>query len=79
MVGGEQLKLLGRPAEALSMRRIESKHQITGIHVARGRMVVTIDGRRHDFDLAQLSPRLARATPHEQATVEVSPAGYGLH
>jgi hypothetical protein len=38
-----------------------------------------IDGCRHTFELARLSPRLAHGTPREQAAIEVSPSGYGLH
>jgi hypothetical protein len=43
------------------------------------RMGFTVDGRRHEVDLAKESRRLATATPEHLRRYELSPTGYGIH
>jgi hypothetical protein len=41
-------------------------------------MILLIDGVRREFDLAEISPRLADADDAARAHFEISPSGYGI-
>jgi hypothetical protein len=55
------------------------KREVTHLRVDAGKLEMTVDGRRYQFELSKYSRRLALGTPQEQAAVRLSPASYGLH
>jgi hypothetical protein len=38
-----------------------------------------VDGKEYSFALKDISQRLAKASPSQRATYEISPSGYGIH
>ena len=58
---------------------IETKHLIKVISAEEERLVLEIDGKTVSADWRALSSRLAEAPEVARKTIEVSPAGYGLH
>jgi len=54
-------------------------HEIEKILFENEVMVLTVDGKEYSFVLADISRRLAKATPAERAAYEISPSGYGIH
>lgn len=54
-------------------------HDIQSIVLREDRLVLTVDGRVHTVPLAEVSARLAAASPAERERFEVSPSGYGIH
>jgi len=54
-------------------------HEVTDVKVCAGKLYLSVDGRDYVFQLANVSQRLAAASEAESATLEVSPAGYGIH
>jgi len=54
-------------------------HDIQELSFEDGRMRLQVDGREYTFDLADISPRLLRASPEECMGYEISPSGYGIH
>ncbi len=58
---------------------MKKHHLVSQVAIQRGRLLLTVDGRRLAFPLRALSRRLAAAKPAEAAVFEVSPSGYGIH
>ncbi len=54
-------------------------HEVGRVEFAGGKILLEIDGRAEEYDLASVSPALAGASALEQRTFEVSPSGYGIH
>jgi len=54
-------------------------HDIREVKWSGATLEMVVDGRRYRFDAAQLSNRLARATPQQRGAFEISPSGYGIH
>ena len=54
-------------------------HDVTNVVVNDGKLRLTVDGKDYAVSLEAVSPRLATASPDDQARVEISPSGYGLH
>jgi hypothetical protein len=67
--------------ERVSAGETEMKkhHEIGNILMKDDALIVTVDGKEHSFVTAEISPRLAKATPAERAAYEISPSGYGIH
>jgi hypothetical protein len=58
---------------------MDNAHDVEAITIAGTAMSLRVDGREYEIDLAEVSERLAEATPEQRAHYEVSPAGYGIH
>jgi NAD(P)H-hydrate repair Nnr-like enzyme with NAD(P)H-hydrate epimerase domain len=54
-------------------------HEVTEIRFRDEELIVVADGQERAFLLADVSPRLAAASPQERECFEVSPCGYGVH
>lgn len=54
-------------------------HEVTEIRFRDEELIVVADGQERAFPLADVSPRLAAASPEERERFEVSPSGYGIH
>ena len=59
--------------------KMKKYHQVSGIEISGGVLHLTVDGTKIEKELEQISPALARASSAEQAELEVSPSGYGIH
>ncbi len=42
-------------------------------------MLLKVDGKEYEIDIAKQSKRLAMATQENKERFEISPAGYGIH
>ena len=58
---------------------MDKAHDVDGVSFLGTALVLRVDGREYRVDIADVSERLARATPAQRARFEVSPAGYGIH
>jgi hypothetical protein len=58
---------------------MDKAHDIQSIHVSGTTLLLQVDGKRYEIDLAAQSQRLAKATPEQRKRFEVSPTGYGIH
>ena len=55
-------------------------HDVQGVMVDnQGYLRLEIDGKVFSFLLAEISERLAEASPDQQQIFQVSPSGYGIH
>ncbi len=54
-------------------------HDIQGITFTGEEMILKVDDGEYRFSLADVSKPLAKATPTEKETYELSPSGYGIH
>ena len=54
-------------------------HEVDKVAFAQDTLTLTVDGRKYTFPLADISKRLADASPAEREKYEISPAGYGIH
>ena len=53
-------------------------HTVEKISFSGDLMILDVDARRVKFDLHQVSPLLAAASPVQRMRYEVSPSGYGV-
>jgi hypothetical protein len=58
---------------------MDKAHNVQKIEMAGSTMVLHVDGKKYEIDIAQCSERLAAATQQQRENFEVSPAGYGIH
>lgn len=54
-------------------------HDVRNISVSGTRILMTVDGKQYEVELAQHSKSLAEATQTQRDNFVVSPAGYGIH
>ena len=54
-------------------------HFVENITVKDRKLSLDIDGKRHTFELDEVSKLLAEASIEEVSIFEVSPSGYGIH
>lgn len=54
-------------------------HEVTDISFTDSTMKIIIDGKEYEYDLAQISSRLASASKSDQQNYDISPSGYGIH
>jgi hypothetical protein len=54
-------------------------HDVQKIELAGSTMILHVDDKRYEVDIARCSQRLAAATQQQREHFEVSPAGYGIH
>jgi hypothetical protein len=58
---------------------MDRAHDVRDVSLSGTVLQLTVDGTRHEIDLAGHSSRIANATAEERAHFEVSPTGYGIH
>ena len=58
---------------------MDKAHDVQSVTLKGATMVLRVDGRRYEVDLAKQSERLAKATQRQREQFEVSPSGYGIH
>jgi hypothetical protein len=58
---------------------MDKAHDVEAAAVAGRILRLRVDGQEYRIDLAEVSDRLAAATPRQRAHYEISPAGYGIH
>ena len=58
---------------------MKKHHKIGRIAFVGDTLVLGVDGKEYKFRLADISDRLAKASPEKREKYEVSPAGYGIH
>ena len=54
-------------------------HEVEKIAFINKALTITVDSKKYIFPLADISKRLANASPAEREKYEISPAGYGIH
>lgn len=54
-------------------------HDVRNLKFLDDRLLIEIDGEERMFSLNDISKKLAKASPLERTTYEVSPSGYGIH
>lgn len=54
-------------------------HEVSDARIVDGVLTMSVDGRKMQVSLRELTPRLAAASAHELAVFEISPSGYGIH
>lgn len=68
---------MGRMAE--KVESMKKYHEIAGIEFTDSAMILTVDGKRHEFRLEEVSELLSKASKPERNNFVVSPSGYGIH
>ena len=58
---------------------MDKAHEVTNVTLSGKFLKLKVDGKKFKIDLAEQSPRLAKATQVERNHFEVSPTGYGIH
>ena len=58
---------------------MQKMHDVQKLWFEDDRLHLQVDGTEHTFDLADISPRLLRASAEERLRYEISPSGYGIH
>ncbi|MBU1371449.1 MAG: DUF2442 domain-containing protein [Bacteroidetes bacterium] len=54
-------------------------HQIQNIDFQNEMLLIDVDGRHYQFQLKEISSKLANATDVERNFYKVSASGYGIH
>ncbi len=54
-------------------------HEVSDIQFTDETLIIKIDGRRYEFQLPEISEKLANASAVERNRYEISPSGYGIH
>jgi hypothetical protein len=54
-------------------------HKIKKVSFVKDNLILGVDGKEYKFRLADISERLAKASPEKREKYEISPAGYGIH
>ena len=54
-------------------------HEVEKVAFVKEKLTLKVDGKQYTFSLADISKRLADASPVEREKYEISPAGYGIH
>ena len=58
---------------------MDKAHDIQKVAFVGTTMLLHVDGKKYEIDIAEWSGRLATATQDQRERFEVSPAGYGIH
>ena len=58
---------------------MDKAHDVQSIAFSGTILLLRVDGRSHEIDVARLSEHLAQATQEQRDNFEVSPTGYGIH
>jgi hypothetical protein len=52
--------------------------QIENLEFKEGNLLIEIDGKKHEFQLSEVSKRLLNASTIERNFYKISPSGYGI-
>ena len=58
---------------------MDKAHEVARVSFSGDRMLLSVDGREFEIDIARHSKKLAEASPAQRERSVVSPAGYGIH
>lgn len=58
---------------------MDKAHEVERVSFSGARMLLSVDGREFEVDIARHSRKLAEASPAERGNFVVSPSGYGIH
>ena len=58
---------------------MDRAHEVERVSFSGDRMLLSVDGREFEIDIARHSKRLAEASPAQRERFAVSPSGYGIH
>lgn len=58
---------------------MDKAHEIQKVAFVGTTMLLHVDGKKYEIDIAKWSGRLATATQDQRERFEVSPSGYGIH
>lgn len=58
---------------------MDKAHEVTSLEVRGAILVLQVDGKAYEINVAKHSKRLAVATSAERMNCEISPTGYGIH
>lgn len=58
---------------------MDKAHEVERVSFSGARMLLSVDGREFEIDIARHSKRIAEASPAEREKFVVSPSGYGIH
>jgi hypothetical protein len=59
--------------------KMKKYHKIEDMQIEEKTMSMKIDGKRHTYKFAEISPKLAGAPLSKRMNFEVSASGYGIH
>lgn len=54
-------------------------HKVENVKIEKGLLSLTVDGKLVERALADVSPRLSKASSADLAKYEISPSGYGIY
>jgi len=54
-------------------------HEVQSVQFEGQRLRISVDGEDHEFQLSDISERLANASELERNKYQISPSGYGIH
>jgi hypothetical protein len=63
----------------ITFRFIKSILNIEQVRLFSNWLIITANGREYNFNVRDLSPRLALASDEDLNDFEVTPSGYGIH
>ena len=58
---------------------MDKAHEVERVSFSGARMLLSVDGREFEIDIARHSRKLAEASPAVMGNFVVSPSGYGIH
>lgn len=58
---------------------MDKAHEVQSVAFVGTTLLLHVDGKKYEVDIAKWSERLAQATQEERDHFEVSPSGYGIH
>ncbi len=58
---------------------MDKAHEVEQVSFSGNHLLLTVDGKRHEVDIAEHSGRLAEAPQAQRERFAVSPSGYGIH
>lgn len=54
-------------------------HELSEISFTEDKLRIKIDGKFYEFQLSEISKKLANASEIEKNKYDISPSGYGIH
>ena len=58
---------------------MDRAHEVERVSFSGDRMLLSVDGREFEIDIARHSKKLAEASPAQRENFAVTPSGYGIH
>jgi len=70
------LLILGTP---ILKSKMIATHQIQNINFQENLLIIKVDGQQYEFQLSEISKKLANASEVERNFFKISSSGYGIH